>query len=163
MWCVTAWLLGSMAFGADPPAEAPPPIVASVLASDAARGPTLQRPQPFARRPSPRPELRLRRVPVGWSMPRASDSHVEAPSAPATRTPPRRRSRGLLLGAASAFTFSGVTLLAANVVRTNYLDESNRTPTRGAYRWNRVLGHAGYASAVASGALVLGAVRMEEW
>jgi hypothetical protein len=72
-----------------------------------------------------------------------------------------RRSRNLLLGALVAEGAAAALLGAASATRSSYL--ASDEPTRGMYRTNRILGHAGYASGVGGVALALGAVSLGEW
>jgi hypothetical protein len=65
---------------------------------------------------------------------------------------------GLGAGVVSAGLLGG-----ASVLRANYLDTPKGQAERSTYNANRVLGHAGYAFAVAGGALVLGSVSLGEW
>ena len=92
-------------------------------------------------------------------LPRAQQSPLDGP--PVRETDRKRRSRNLLLGAVGAELAAGALLGGAIATKGTYEDTDE--PTRGLYRANRVMGHAGYASAIAGGAMFLGSISMWEW
>jgi len=161
MWTFALPLLLGVADAAPPPADSEPvaPSAASVLQMQPATAIGWA-----GRREAPRAERRLALPlrPLRWRVPMAQDSVATTQELGAPEAVPKKRSRNLLLGSAGAGVASAGLLLGASLVRDAYL-EPGSDPTRGDYRLNRVLGHAGYASAVASGALFLGALRMGEW
>lgn len=92
-------------------------------------------------------------------LPRSQQNLPDGP--PVRETDSKHRSRNLLLGAVGAELVAGALLGGALATKGAYEDTDE--PTRGLYRANRVMGHAGYASAIAGGAMVLGSISMWEW
>jgi hypothetical protein len=121
--------------------------VASAAEPAAAEPPRLRRPAPV--------------LSVAW-MPRSADTTNETSFGSEATSTPKRRSKALLLGALGAEVAAGALLGGAALTRDMYVDPS-RDPSIDLYRANRTLGHAGYASAVAGGALVLGSIALWEW
>ena len=143
----TFFLLGALAVAQESPDADPTPRAPSFAESRAFT------PRPF----TPRPRLRL--GPVASD---TTEAMLPAGAPSIAAAPPRRRSRNLLLGALCAEVAAGALLGGAALTRDMYLDPAEE-PGVDLYRANRILGHAGYASAVAGGALALGGLSKWEW
>lgn len=157
LWLMATLWSASPALASDIPIGEAPVVEMAVLAA-----PTRE---PVSR--YPQRSFRLGTAPalLPW-MHRAADRVEQSAPVGADGPPAReksgRRSRNLLLGSLVAEAAAGALLAGAALTHDAYLDPAN-DPGRGLYRANRVLGHAGYASAVAGGALVLGSVSLGEW
>jgi hypothetical protein len=149
-WMVAVMMTSGAAYAADGPVDVAPFFAQTVTELAVTARPNLERP-------------RFREPPPTSPMPGlpTTDRPIEPPPAKEASNG-KHRSRALLLGALGAEVAAGALLGGASLAKTSYLDPAN-DPGRGLYRTNRVLGHAGYASAVAGGALVLGSVSMWEW
>ncbi len=100
--------------------------------------------------------------------PAAPDPVAPAPSvapalseAPALSDGAQHRSRALLAGSVGSAAISAGLLVAASIVRSDYLSAEQGTEAQ--FRLNHGLGYSGFGAAGVSGALFVASLRMGEW